>query len=603
MRFSFWRGLALALLSLVLLLLLPDRKQRRTLPALHSEIQEFLPALQRAQKHALPGRPTGLIVPHHLLVRQCIANAFATVRGQDFRRVVILCPDHFHLGRSPISVIDADFATPFGPVRSDTPLVRALAHAPGVTASDIFYREHGIGSLLPFLHHELPQATVCAVVIKADVTRPILDGLFEVLAREVDEHTLIVQSTDFSHYLPEAEAETKDTLSCQVLLSEDPSQAFLLRQPDYIDSVGALYLQARLQREVFHSRPLILEHLNSQRFANHPVDRTTSYFVVAYVPSTSPKEAAYRREMSLLFTGDIMLGRGVAELAERKGLDQPFQGMSELFHQSDAVVVNLEGPLSPPLRPEAPLCFHFAPSFASAMAQAGITHAGLANNHGLDQGSDGLAQTREILRRTGLTPLGDPAWDAEPEAARVDRDGIPIRLVAFNATGPYFQLARKTAFLKRLRAEDPHALIIVSIHWGHEYMPRAHEMQRRFGRAFVDAGADLVVGHHPHVVQDLERYRGRLIVYSLGNLIFDQWTRPETRWGLVLKVLLQDRVCELIPVDTHDGSPYPAGPELRSHALAALARISLPELKEEILSGRIRIDLSQPSPHSAPLIR
>lgn len=376
-----------------------------------------------------------------------------------------------------------------------------------------------------------------------------------------------------------------------MLLSEDPNQAFSIWQPDYIDSVGALYLQTRLQREVFHSKPQILDHLNSQSFADHPVDRTTSYFVVAYTANEPTIKSKPDRDATLLFTGDVMLGRGVATLAGAKGLDAPFQGLSALFNGTGAVLVNLEGPLAAPARPEAPLRFHFAAEFAPVLARAGITHIGLANNHTLDQGAPGLAQTREILHSAGLTPIGQPAWNAEPEVTRMELGGTPVLVSGFNATEPYFQLERKTTFLRKLRAENPRALIAVSIHWGHEYMPRANAVQRRFGQAFIEAGADLVVGHHPHVVQDLERYHGGLIVYSLGNLIFDQWAKPETRTGLMLRVNTSDRTVELIPIDTASSIPSVAPPALRSRTLAELALISPPELMREILSGRIGISV------------
>ncbi len=580
-----WASLALALIVGGALF---RASPRRVLPALYPDLQLFQPAIQKARPYALKGRPTGLILPHHLLVRQSMANAFASVRGGGYRRVVLICPDHYRLGSSPITVVNADFATPFGTVRSDDRLIRGLAKVPGVTASDVHYREHGFGSLLPFLHEALPDAKVCILTLKANVTRLILDGLFEVLSREVDQDTLIVQSTDFSHYLTATVAETKDATSRDVLLSEDPARALTLVQPDHTDSIGAFYVQARLQREVFKSHPHILEHLNSQAFADHPVDRTTSYFVVAYTPDFPP-DMKSRGDGSILFTGDVMLGRGVAALAQRHGLDHPFTGLASQFQSATAVLINLEGPLSPPLRPEAPLRFHFAPEFASAMASAGVTHASLANNHGLDQGPEGFVRTCNYLRESNITALGHPAWNTKPAATSLNIGGRSLRLVAFNATEPYFQLKENSAFLRHLRSDAPQAFIAVSIHWGQEFMSRAHTEQRRFAHAFIEAGADLVVGHHPHVVQDLERYRGRIIAYSLGNLIFDQWAKPEASRGLILKLQLKESLLELIPVDTTGTYSSLTQGSSRQHALEALARISPEELRKEILDGRLQL--------------
>lgn len=576
------------------LLLRPTHVPRRTLPALYPDLQQFQPAIQKARPYSFQGRPTGLILPHHLLVQQSVANAFASVRGGGYRRVVLMCPDHFRLGATPITVVNADFATPFGTVQSDDRLMRALLKAPGVTALDVHYREHGFGSLLPFLREALPDAKVCVITIKASVTRSILDGAFKALAREVDADTLIVQSTDFSHYLTEAVAETKDARSREVLESEDPAQALTLVQPDHIDSAGALYLQLKLQREIFKSHPRILEHLNSQSFADYPVDRTTSYFVVAFTPDPKPQIATTRGDGSILFTGDVMLGRGVADLAHRHGLDHPFTGLAPHFRAASAVLVNLEGPISAPLRPESPLRFHFEPNFAASMARAGITHAGLANNHGLDQGPEGYAQTLAHLHEVHITPMGHPTWHSLPEAVSLEIGGCPIRLVAFNATEPYFQLKRNVAFLRRLRSESPKAFIVVSIHWGQEFLSRAHATQRHFGHAFIDAGVDLVVGHHPHVVQDLQRYHGRVIAYSLGNLIFDQWARPEAARGLILKLRPAKAMLELMPVETTGPYPTLAQENSRQEALNALAERSPSELQQEIRTGSLRLHAVNP---------
>ncbi|HJV91248.1 MAG TPA: AmmeMemoRadiSam system protein B [Holophagaceae bacterium] len=539
----------------------------------------------KAQRYPLAHHPTGLIVPHHLLVSQTMADAFATVRGVGYRRVVLLCPDHFHMGRSPITVVDADFDTPFGVVRSDRALVRALAAVPGATASDALYREHGFGALMPFLRHELPEACVCVVAIKANATRPLLDGLFDTLSRTVDRDTLILESTDFSHYLPEAEAEQRDAESRAVLLSEDPARALTLHQPDHLDSAGALYLHGRLQKEVFQSRPHILTHLNSQRFADHPVARTTSYFVVAYTPDGPDATAIPQGDGSFLFGGDVMLGRGVEAEIRRTGPTHPFQDLTPLIRSASGMLVNLEGPLSSPLRPAAPLRFHFDPTIATALAGSGITHAGLANNHGLDQGPAGLDATRGHLQSAGITPLGHPGWQASPEVTSVTLGKARLQLVAFNATEPYFPLSDRLAFLRTLKAQDPAALLVVSIHWGQEYLTQPKPVQQRLGRAFVDAGADLVVGHHPHVIQGLERYRGRLIAYSIGNLIFDQWSDPRTADGLILRLRPELGVLELVPLDTHARPPHVAGGAGRARVLEYLRSISSPVLHREIMQG------------------
>jgi len=112
----------------------------------------FLSAIRTAAAGDLPQRPaSGITVPHHLLARDLIAKTFVTVSRGSYQRVVVMSPDHNNLGRTDISVADADFATVFGVIETDRALVRRLTELESVTASRFFYREHGIQAILPFV--------------------------------------------------------------------------------------------------------------------------------------------------------------------------------------------------------------------------------------------------------------------------------------------------------------------------------------------------------------------------------------------------------------------------------------------------------------------
>jgi|GEM_PF-238349 len=583
-----WGSLAVFLAAIALMPFWVQGQKRLTLPPLYPEKALFENAMAKAKPYPFATRLTGLIVPHHLLARELAANAFKAVASPAWKRVVILGPDHFHLGHSPISVVNADFETPFGTVSSDTHLARILAKAPGVALSDAFYREHGFGSLLPFIKHELPNAKVCAIAIKANASRALLDGLIERLKPELDERTLIVQSTDFSHYLKASEAESKDAESREVVLYGSPESAFTLKQPGHIDSVASLYLQSKLQQEVFHSRPVVLDHLNSQHYAPAPVPQTTSYLVVGYeAPRRMGGLAGRECEASLFFAGDVMLGREVESLMQREGRDAPFQVIAPLLRRSAVSVANLEGPIVSNPAHTGPLQFHFDPKTAMALAQAGFTHLGLANNHGLDQGPEGLRETRETLHSAKLFPMGDPAWDSTPEVERAQVGTHAVHLLALNATEPYFQLSKHEARLRRLRAINPAAFLVVTMHWGHEFSLNANPQQVRFARAFVDAGADLVVGHHPHVVQNIEQYKGKWIVFSIGNFVFDQWGQPEAQSSLLLKVTFpaSGYRCELVPVEGGHAKPRPAEGDRHRQVLDSIAAKSSPEIQDALRSG------------------
>jgi poly-gamma-glutamate synthesis protein (capsule biosynthesis protein) len=561
----------------------------RTLPPLYPQRALFEPALAGVRaRPPLPGL-TGLIVPHHLLARQLIADGFALAAAAGaWERVVILGPDHFNLGQTPVTAVDAHFDTPFGVLACDLRRVRRLAAVPGVSCSDLFFREHGFGSLLPFVKHYLPDARVCAVAIRACAGRALLDRVAERLLEVLDTRTLVVQSTDFSHGLPLAGAEAMDAEAARVVRLGAPAGALGLHQPGHIDSAAALYLQGRLQREFFHGRPVPLDHGNAQDHVDEPLADSTSYFLVGYqAPRPEAGDRGRPSGASMVLAGDLMFDRGVAELMDRRGPDHPLSELAPVFRRADAAVANLECPLVAEPSRRAPLTFHSPPGTAAMLARAGLTHLHLANNHALDQGPEGFRETCGHLRAAGLTPMGHPSWEAEAGPEPVQVGAQRVLLVPLNATEPYFQLSRHAAAVAALRELDPGAVVVATLHWGSEYHTRAGSGQAHIGRALIEAGADLVVGHHPHVVQDIERHRGRLIFHSLGNLVFDQWRRPETRDGLLVEVSFPGgRIhCDLLPVEGRRAHPRLAGEPDRTRALGALAARCEPEVADGVLGG------------------
>ena len=234
-------------------------------------------------------------------------------------------------------------------------------------------------------------------------------------------------------------------------------------------------------------------------------------------------------------TGDVAPVR-VADIKLReKGMSYGFdgQGIRQLLSESDYTLVNLETPLisNCPAR-NVGMIFCGMSGFATAMKEAGVDIVGLANNHSLNYGRDGLEQTVRYLREQGLVPLGFS------EDYIFSDGGMTFGILALNGVGSQIdrkEVARQIAELK-LKVD----VIIVSIHWGAEYtlLPQraagvAPDDTVKLGRWLVNQGVDLVVGHHPHVVQGIEVYNEKLIVYSHGNFLFDQeWSR-ETKEGVV----------------------------------------------------------------------
>jgi poly-gamma-glutamate synthesis protein (capsule biosynthesis protein) len=239
-------------------------------------------------------------VPHHLLARDLIAKTFVTVSRGSYQRVVVMSPDHNNLGRTDISVADADFATVFGVIETDRALVRRLTELESVTASRFFYREHGIQAILPFVKYYFPGARVLAVTFKERTGKKDLDTFIDVLETVLDRETLILQSTDFSHYLPAEVANIKDEETIAVIRSGDPQKVFSLRQPANLDSRAAQYVEMRLQKDLFGASPQITGHKNSQEYSREKLAKTTSYITQIYVPRASTP-SSYAERFSDVF--------------------------------------------------------------------------------------------------------------------------------------------------------------------------------------------------------------------------------------------------------------------------------------------------------------
>ncbi len=277
----------------------------------------------------------------------------------------------------------------------------------------------------------------------------------------------------------------------------------------------------------------------------------------------------------LVAGGDVLLDRGVREVIESTGDPaRLFAGLSPLFAGTDIVLANLECPLAtggPVIH--KPFMFCADPAWASALGAAGFTALSLANNHAYDAGRDGLLETARHLRAVGILPLG--AGENQIEACRAHFVETPDGTVALLACvdlpleglAPLDSLpgpadASSELFFDAVKAARLQAdWVVVTVHWGVEHVPYAHQRQSDLAHRLAEAGVDVILGHHPHVIQPVERIGRTLVFYSLGNLVFDVAT-PPSREALLARIKLhRDRtpVAELLPLLIVDCSPAAAG--------------------------------------------
>ena len=316
----------------------------------------------------------------------------------------------------------------------------------------------------------------------------------------------------------------------------------------------------------------------------------TAVPIVTATPAATeqPSPPAVEPTITLAAVGDVMLGHTVAEAIGRYGADYPFQQVAAALREADIAFANLEVPITAGGAPaQKDYVFAAPPQAVDGLAGAGLDIVSLANNHVLDYGVVGLEDTLAALDRAGIAATG--AGEDEAAARRpaiLSVEGLRLAFLAYvqvpndsvsgfgedelaaGPTRPGVAWARREAVVADVEEAARQAdLVVVSLHAGPEYQEEPSALQRELAHAAVDAGADLVLGHHPHVLQGIERYKGALIAYSLGNFVFDfdetDYAHPDlpSAQSLILKVTLGREGVgefELLPVriDPEEARPY-----------------------------------------------
>lgn len=268
--------------------------------------------------------------------------------------------------------------------------------------------------------------------------------------------------------------------------------------------------------------------------------------------------------LSILFTGDIMLDRSVLEKTIQSGksdYDFPFQFINSSTNKFDLRIANLEGPITDNKSIVSPekLVFTFSPKYLKALSK-NFDILNLANNHSNNFGSQGFLQTKKYLEENNLDFFGSPDNSSSSLSLVIEKNDFKIAFVAFNDLFDFdFQIILKEVQKLVLIAD----YIIVFPHWGREYEFRPSDNQINKAHQLIDCGADLLIGTHPHVIQSVENYQDKIIFYSLGNFIFDQYFSEETMTGLTVGLDLQKidgkikSSLELLPIKMNlDYQPY-----------------------------------------------
>lgn len=495
-------------------------------PAMYKDPLVFEEALAKESAAPPAGHTvTGITIPHHLVAADLIARGFRCASGGNYERIILLSPDHFRRSRLPFATARGSFETVFGDVVCDEAAVGSLlATCPEAAESALFAKEHGIHAVLPFVAKFFPKAKIVPVALRIDSKREDWLALVNALAPLVDSKTLIVQSTDFSHYLDHGKARRSDQQTLNTLALGDPEAITRLRQPMHLDSKAAQFVQMSLQRRIQKASPIVIANRNSQAYTPIRLEQTTSYIVQVYEPDDPPAAAwpLGLGETIWFFAGDTFFGRRVASMLAQPNRAEAVRQTVLRITQGYPLAVNLEGVIvnSLPDAKRVKKALVMEKEFTLGWLKAlNVRLAGLSNNHALDGGETGLARTASALANVGIKPVRDGEVI----------DAGPFRLVALtdlsNTSMPHTgRITRET--IARLPEPDHGGRPLFAVlHWGAEFRREATARQVELMDWLSGSPVTTIFGAHPHVDSGgLNLWRGSdgLICRSLGNFFFDQ---------------------------------------------------------------------------------
>lgn len=307
----------------------------------------------------------------------------------------------------------------------------------------------------------------------------------------------------------------------------------------------------------FLIKPVVIDIIPSQAQISAPIS----------APIIAPAS------FSIIIAGDIMLSRRVDLMMQSKNdYTLPFQKIAEELKKADIAFGNLENPISDKGKKTGNIySFRADPKSVEGLSFAGFDVLSLANDHAFDYGKTALEDTFLRLKTAGINYVG-AGFNKKEAFSPIIKEingstGSPqvkIGFLAYSDLGSVYWTATEGSsglalisleYFENIiedikKAKSQSDILVVSLHSGEEYIKEPGQLQIDFAKAAIDAGADIVVGHHPHVVQKNEIYKDKYIFYSLGNFVFDQNSSAETTQGQIVKIIIEDKkIKQAIPIN------------------------------------------------------
>lgn len=497
---------------------------------------------------AIPVNISAAVLPHHDLAKsERIALLQGLANKVHPKTIILVSPNHFDTGKSYFITTDKTWKLSNSIINPAKKEIDALVAGGGVSSdANAFDREHGISNILDDLYTTFPDANLLPVIIKQSAPEESVAKLSKNLLTACPKDCLLLASVDFSHYQPGALATIHDSLSVRALADVDEN---LIYQAE-VDSPQALALAISWAKAQNTERFTLQKETNSGEISGEPDAESTSYVSGWFEKG----EKTSLEEMTFQIGGDMMFDRMISYRYPQNNLVNVMKNLGDrFFWGTDASIVNLEGPIAESYaKPNIAvnnLSFRFPPKTVDVLKYLHLDGASLANNHTLNGGTAMLANTKAVLLNAGIAAIGDQTHVGE-QTFNYQKNNITV--ITINT------LEDGTNLESRIKAAKATGnFVLVFPHWGSEYSQTHSRSQEVLARAWIDAGADLVIGSHPHVVQDAQVYKGKPIFYSLGNLVFDQTFSAETQRGLVIagKISADKLTLVLLPVISKNLQP------------------------------------------------
>jgi len=479
---------------------------------------------------SVPGENIPVIIVPHFDTFSAKRSEILNYVGGKYKpeTVVVVSVDHYNSGQSDITTAEKTWLFSSGNVSSNASLTKKLSDS-GIAGSDetAFLEEHGITNVLPDIRDNLSE-NILPIIIKDTTKREDVDKLADWIKSNCSD-CLVVASVDFSHYQPNALAKIHDSYSIQALASLDADKTWAAET----DSPQTLYLAEQVAKIAKSDNFHLYYNSNSGEIIGNDDAQTTSVVLGYY--SDKLTETAIAPLTSFVIAGDAMFDRDVWSGFKTAGLKTIFDNFgTRVFRGVDCPVINMEGPVSSvPVAgtPRVSLNFNFQPEVPSVLKYLNVGAVSLANNHTNNAGTSGFASTKTKLTESGIKYFGQPSgFDSSASILRIDGP-IPATIIGIMTLSSFDESAIETVIKSEKFAGRT---VIIFPHWGTEYAPKHSLSQERMAKGWIAAGADLIIGSHPHVTEDFQLVDGKPVIYSLGNFVFDQFFSDATQQGLVV---------------------------------------------------------------------